>query len=72
MIARVRHRIGGKIGGISRFFQTETTVLEPSQNVLWRSGQSLGVVGQAVYLIISAADLLGRPHQEPSCLQPQQ
>lgn len=33
VIARLRYVSGGKIGGTLRFFQAETTVLEPSQNV---------------------------------------
>ena len=34
-IARTPCAIGGINGGIIRFFQAETTVLEPSQNVFW-------------------------------------
>ena len=47
-IARTLRAIGGITGGIICFFQAVTTVLEPSQNVLWRPRESVGVVGQAV------------------------
>lgn len=59
VIARVRHRIGGKIGGISIFFQTETTVLEPSQNVFRGYGQSLNQTGAAQGLSSAVAVKLG-------------
>ena len=35
-IARTPCAIGGITGGTIRFFQSETTVLEPCQNVFWR------------------------------------
>ena len=53
-IASASHATGGKTGGIFEIFLPENIVLEPSQNVFRRPRESLGVIGQAVYLIIFA------------------
>jgi hypothetical protein len=37
-IAHAPSSTGGKIGGITSMFRPETTVLGPSQNVLWAPG----------------------------------
>lgn len=54
VIARIWHVNGGKIGGIFRFFQAETTVLEPSQNVFWLAGELvIRTPGQRCYVLES-------------------
>lgn len=49
-IARAPDVNGGKTGGTIRFLRVITTVLEPSQNVFWRSGQSLSNLSETALL----------------------